>query len=84
MTDAPKVETENSRPPPRRYLVYGKPQALVNDNSLSKEEKKNLLGEWLLDAQNMSVVSEEGMTGGEPSQLEEVEHAIRELEQDES
>jgi hypothetical protein len=52
---------------------------VVKDEELSIKQKKEALKEWELDAVLLSVATEEGMAGGEPSRLAEVKEAQGEL-----
>jgi hypothetical protein len=63
-TGQPKIE--------RPHAFFDKPQEVVIDPALSKEQKKEVLDALEQDARQLSVASAEGMTGGEPSKLHDV------------
>jgi CBS domain-containing protein len=52
--------------------VFGSPEEVEHDDTLSKEEKLAILGSWEEDAHELAVAEDENMSGGEPSRLEEV------------
>jgi hypothetical protein len=54
---------------------FDRPADVVKSKELSTEEKKKALKEWEVDARLMQVASEENMSGGEPSRLDEVKKA---------
>jgi hypothetical protein len=49
--------------------VFSSPEALRDFRGLTQEQKIELLRRWAYDASELAVAEEEGMTGGEPSQL---------------
>lgn len=52
--------------------VFGSPEEVERDDSLSREEKLAILESWEEDAHELAVAEDESMGGGEPSRLEEV------------
>lgn len=52
--------------------VFGSPEEVERDGTLSQEEKLAILGSWEEDAHELAVAEDESMGGGEPSRLEEV------------
>jgi CBS domain-containing protein len=64
--------------------VFGAPEEVERDGTLSKEEKLAILGSWEEDAHELAVAEDESMGGGEPSRLEEVVAARARLEGAES
>jgi len=58
---------------------FGSPRQVVTDADLSKEEKTEALEALEQDAQLLSTASEEGMTGGEETNLHDVLNAQEEL-----
>jgi hypothetical protein len=58
---------------------FDAPQEIVNDASLSNAEKTRALDAWEEDARRLAVATEEGMSGGEPSRLDEVAEAKAKL-----
>jgi hypothetical protein len=54
---------------------FDKPVDVVRDSKLSLDEKKQILDAWEEDARRLAVATEEGMSGGEPSNLAEVAEA---------
>ena len=57
------------------------PATIVESTTLSQDEKGEALKNWAEDAERLSVAADEGMTGGERSQLPEVKAAEAVLEQ---
>ncbi|MCA0400248.1 MAG: hypothetical protein LCH38_05465 [Proteobacteria bacterium] len=58
---------------------FDMPADVVNYPGFTDEEKKQVLDAWEEDARRLSVATEEGMGGGEPSRLAEVAEAKVEL-----
>ena len=58
---------------------FGSPTDVVKDQELSAKQKQDALTAWEQDAVRLSVATEEGMSGGEPSRLDEVMDAQAEL-----
>ncbi|MEP6827025.1 MAG: hypothetical protein ABJA10_03010 [Aestuariivirga sp.] len=58
---------------------FASPADVVKDDALSVKQKKDALTEWEQDAVRLSVATEEGMSGGEPSRLDEVKDAQSKL-----
>lgn len=58
---------------PTRY--YRRPGEVVRDRRLTRPEKLAILEAWELEARELSVASEENMSGGEPSLLQDVVQA---------
>ena len=58
---------------------FASPADVVKDESLTTKQKHDALTEWERDAVRLSVATEEGMSGGEPSRLDEVKNAQSEL-----
>jgi hypothetical protein len=71
-TGQPKIE--------RPHAFFDKPQEVVIDPALSKEQKKQALAALEQDARQLSSASAEGMAGGEPSKLQDVLDAGDSLE----
>ena len=63
--------------PARFYRV---PADVARDRRFSDEERLQILEAWERDARALSVASDEGMTGGEPTRLREVVEARNEIE----
>src|SRR4051812_36727985 len=63
------------------HAHFGHPQDVVGDQALSKEEKVEALGMLEQDARLLTTAAQEGMTGGEDSQLREVLDAKKALEE---
>jgi hypothetical protein len=62
---------------PTRF--YRRPIEVLRDRRLNRGEKLAILEAWELEARELAVASEENMTGGEPSLLQEVVQARVEL-----
>jgi hypothetical protein len=60
--------------------VYTAPREVLEDATLSDEQRLEILKRWELDAREKQVAEEEGMGGGERSELIDVEEAIKTLE----
>ncbi|MGD8782910.1 MAG: hypothetical protein PVG75_00655 [Thioalkalispiraceae bacterium] len=61
--------------------VYHNPVDVLNDESLSDQQRLEILRSWELDARELDVAREEGMLGGEEnSLLEDILAAIDELD----
>jgi hypothetical protein len=58
---------------------YASPAELVNDSTLTLEEKREALKIWEENARELAVAEEEGMSGGEPSRLAEIADAQSKL-----
>lgn len=59
---------------------YEKPQLVLEDVKLSREEKVDVLKKWKAEAIHMQESTAEGFDGGERSHLDEVAKALHELE----
>jgi hypothetical protein len=62
------------------HARYDAPHDVVADHSLSKSEKAEALQSLEQDALQLSIASGEGMSGGEPSNLDEVREAKESLD----
>jgi hypothetical protein len=58
---------------------FDSPSQILTANRLSDEQKKQALDAWEEDARRLSVATEEGMSGGESSRMDEVSEAKVEL-----
>jgi hypothetical protein len=58
---------------------FKQPDDVVKAPELSDDEKRKILNQWEVDAQALSRASDEGMVGGEPSRLTEVQAARRKV-----
>jgi hypothetical protein len=58
---------------------FDSPSQITSTKSLTDEQKKKALDVWEEDARRLSVATEEGMSGGEPSRMDEVAEAKAEL-----
>ena len=61
------------------HARFGSPRQVVTDPVLSKEEKTEVLETLEQDARLLSTASEEGMTGGEETNLHDVLNAQERL-----
>ncbi len=72
-------------PSPLKDLVasptshFEKPADILANPDLTDVQKKKILDAWEEDARRLSVATEEGMSGGEPSRTAEVAEAKAEL-----
>ncbi len=62
------------------HTHFDTPDQVVADPALSKQEKEKALDTLEQDARQLSVASDEGMSGGEPTNLQEVLDAKETLE----
>lgn len=60
--------------------VYPAPADVLEDRTLTDEQKREVLQRWEQDAREKQVAEEEGMGGGEATRLAEVEAALGALE----
>lgn len=56
---------------------FDAPADVANDRTLDHEDKKKILRQWKTDADALTRAADEGMSGGEPARLDEVENAER-------
>ena len=52
--------------------VFSSPEELRDHQGLASEQKIEILRRWAYDASELEVAEEEGMVGGEPSQLDRI------------
>jgi hypothetical protein len=65
-----EIDLEKARLDPGS--VFADPEALRDHRGLTREQKIELLRRWAYDASELAVAEEEGMAGGEPSQLSRI------------
>ena len=58
---------------------FGTPSTVLEDTSLSTEQKRQILERWETDAIHLQDSETEGFGGGERSQLDEIEKALKAL-----
>lgn len=59
--------------------AYGHPDEVLNDQSLTRDQRIEVLREWHYDALRLQDSAAENMTGGEPDQLQSVTNALLKL-----
>ena len=59
--------------------VFGRPKDILEEKSLSREQKIRILRRWEYDVRELEVAEEENMAGGPPSRLAEVLEALHTL-----
>lgn len=59
--------------------AFGSPQDVVRDSRLRKHEKIEILSRWAYDSAELSVAEEEGMDGGEATDMGEILKALDEI-----
>jgi hypothetical protein len=59
--------------------VFADPAEVLSHPGLSREQRMLILERWEHDARELAVAEEEGMGGGEPSQLARVRRALLDL-----
>lgn len=60
--------------------VFASPGAVVEDDSLTRDQKVQVLRRWEYDARELEVAEEENMGGGPPDILGEVLDALHRLD----
>jgi hypothetical protein len=63
------------------HTHFDRPQDILADPALSREEKAEALEKLEQDARHLTVAAQEGMTGGEENKLQEVLDAKKALEE---
>ena len=56
--------------------AFASPEAVLEDDRLSAEQKKMILEQWLQDARQLEEAAAENMAGGEPNMLHRVSQAL--------
>lgn len=61
--------------------TFPNPQEVIQDKSLSREQKIKILEQWEWDARELHVAEEENMPNhhGQPTQLSRIHEALRQL-----
>ncbi|HEV7135376.1 MAG TPA: hypothetical protein VGN43_01985 [Steroidobacteraceae bacterium] len=59
--------------------AFGSPRDVVRDSRLRKHEKIEILSRWAYDSAELSVAEEEGMDGGEATDMSEILKALDEI-----
>lgn len=59
---------------------FARPADVADAPGISKRDKMKILAQWETDAGALSRAGDEGMTGGEPARLGEVEEARKKVE----
>ncbi|HKJ05624.1 MAG TPA: hypothetical protein VJ974_08515 [Geopsychrobacteraceae bacterium] len=59
--------------------VFDRPEDVLVDNSLTLDQKINILRRWEYDARELAVAEEENMGGGPPNVLPEILSALQSL-----
>jgi hypothetical protein len=63
----------------RPARTFGTPQAVLEHNGLSREQKIEILRRWEYDIKEEAVAQEEGMSGRPPRHLGEIARALETL-----
>lgn len=61
---------------------FDAPKDVAHDPSLDHQDKKKILQQWRTDAEALTRAGDEGMSGGEPARLDEVQHAQKKIGDD--
>jgi hypothetical protein len=61
--------------------VFSSPQEVLNDASLTFDDKREVLRRWAWDAWLLETAADEAMADGESSRLDEVKAALHTLEE---
>ena len=56
--------------------VYRYPRDVLADDSITVEQKRQILEQWHVDAKNLAVADEENMAGDGPSMLSRVQRCL--------
>lgn len=59
--------------------VFLKPEHVLTQKELSRDQKINILRRWEYDARELEVAEEENMGGGPPDMLQHVRNALNQL-----
>lgn len=62
---------------PQRH--FGRPEEVLNEPTLSVEDKRRILESWKLDAQRLAESTAENMSGGEETDLRDVSKVLIQL-----
>lgn len=62
--------------------VFSRPEEVLAEMSLSRDQKIKILRRWEYDARELQVADDENMGGGAPSVLDRVLEALHQLEAD--
>jgi len=73
------IETDVDAKKRNPSSAYGHPEDVVNDTSLTQDEKIAILREWHYDAMRLQESEAENMSGGEPDRLRAVSNALLKL-----
>jgi hypothetical protein len=60
--------------------AFASPEAVLENDQLSAEQKKMILEQWLQDAKQLEGAAAENMAGGEPNMLHRVLEALSRLD----
>lgn len=60
--------------------IYETPEDVLKDDSLSKDEKRQVLNQWRYDAIQLQTGDAENMSGGEESPLDKILQCLRHLD----
>jgi hypothetical protein len=60
--------------------AYGHPEQVLADDTLTREQKIEILREWYYDATRLQESEAEAMSGGEPDMLRAVSNALLQLD----
>jgi hypothetical protein len=77
MSEANETSVEEKKVNPS--AVYTHPSDVLDDASLTQDEKIAILREWHYDAVRLQDSAGENMTGGEPDRLQSVSNALLKL-----
>jgi hypothetical protein len=61
---------------------FDAPKDVAHDPSLDHQDKKQILRQWRTDAEALTRAGDEGMSGGEPARLDEVQNAQKKIGDD--
>ncbi|GAB4394284.1 MAG: hypothetical protein Tsb0032_18020 [Kiloniellaceae bacterium] len=73
------TQSELERAVAQPWKVYRSPEDVLADDSLSDDEKRQILESWERDARELAVAEDENMGGGEPNMLDRVAQALNTL-----
>lgn len=62
--------------------VFASPEDIIEETSLTREQKIKILRRWEYDARELAVAEEESMAGGPPNMLSEIIKTLHRLDAD--